>query len=113
MNSIAGWCGAIALGVLTVFHPQVSVAEGFSGAEFSNWETGAQDSYIQTSVTMAGVVLAQLQPVKAQCINDWYFADNQSSARNNFIRETIASYQDYHPSGVILAIVTEECGALN
>ncbi|MEM6890782.1 MAG: hypothetical protein AAGA74_16210 [Pseudomonadota bacterium] len=110
MNSIAGWCGAISLGIVAAFRPQVSAAEGFTGVEFNAWETSAQDSYIQTSMTMVGVVLAQLQPDKARCINDWYFADGQSSARNSFIRKTIASYQDYHPSGVILAIVAEECG---
>lgn len=110
MNSIAGWCGATVLGALAVFHPQVSKAEGFTGAEFSNWEPGAQDSYIQTSVTMAGMVLTRTKPEAATCIDDWYFADEHSDRRNSFIRKTIASYQDYHPSGVILAILLQECG---
>lgn len=112
MNSIATWCVAIAVGAFTAFHPQEIHAEGFTGADFAAWDIAVQDSYIQTSITMTGVVLAQLQPEKARCLNGWYFADNQSGGRNRFIRETIASYQDFHPSGVILAIVAEECGAL-
>lgn len=102
----------MAVGIITAIYPQEIKAEGFTGADFSAWEISSQDSYIQTSITMAGVVLAQLQPDTARCLNDWYFAEDQSSARNKFIRETIASYQDYHPSGVILAIIAEECGAL-
>lgn len=93
--------------------PQVSKAEGFIGNDFAEWDVESQDSYIQTSVTMAGVVLTQIKPERSSCIDDWYFGDAQKDARNAHIRETIAQYGAYHPSGTILAILLEACGTIN
>ena len=36
MNSITSWTGAMAIGVLVVFHPQNSQAEEFTGTDFLN-----------------------------------------------------------------------------
>lgn len=92
--------------------PQQSLANGFKGTDFAGWEVASQDSYIQTSVTMAGVVLTQIQPEKSACIDTWYLGDGKKDARNTYIRETISQYGDYHPSGTILAILVEACGPL-
>ena len=93
-------------------YPQISLADGFTGAEFTNWEVASQDSYIQTSITMAGVVLSQLQPEKSNCIDDWYLGEGKKEARNTYIRETVSQFGEYHPSGTILAILVEACGSL-
>lgn len=76
------------------------------------WSVEAQDGYIQTSITMAGVVLSQLQPDKSQCIDAWYLTNGQKEVRNATIRDAVKSYPDFHPSGTILAILIQECGAL-
>jgi len=93
-------------------YPQISLADGFTGTEFASWEVASQDSYIQTSITMAGVVLSQLQPEKSTCIDNWYLGEGQKDARNTYIRETITQFGEFHPSGTILAILVEACGSL-
>lgn len=105
----------MAIGTMTLaaFLPQISSANGFTGAQFAEWDVTNQDSYIETSVTMAGVVIAQTNPSQASCVNDWYFKDRASLARNPEIRKTIVAYGDAHPSGIILAILIRECGALD
>ncbi len=100
-------------GAIFVIHPQEIHAEGFTGADFATWETTAQDSFIQTSITMAGVVFSQVAPKKSACVDNWYLVDGQKAARNAHIRRTIAQYDGYHPSGTILAILLEACGPLN
>lgn len=113
MNSIREWGATIAVGALGLIHPQEIRAEAFTGADFATWETAAQDSFIQTSITMAGVVFTQVAPEKSACVDNWYLGSGQKSARNAHIRKTIAQYDGYHPSGTILAILLEACGPLN
>lgn len=92
-------------------YPQASSAQGFTGEEFATWSQVSQDSYIQASVMMAGVV-AQIQPELSRCVDQWYFVDAARKAqRNDTIRAFIIENAGYHPSGVILAVVQQECGA--
>ncbi|MEL6467739.1 MAG: hypothetical protein AAFQ58_22460, partial [Pseudomonadota bacterium] len=56
MNSIATWGGAIALVTIGTFYPQNSRAETFTGTQFLQWSEAAQDSYFQTSITMASIM---------------------------------------------------------
>lgn len=99
----------MALGAAPFIHPQESAADGFTGADFARWSTESQDSYIQTSMTMAGVVFTRTEPEVASCINDWYFSGDKLSVRNEAIRGTITRYLDHHPAGVILAMILQEC----
>ncbi len=78
-----------------------------------SWPEASQNSFIETSVTMAGVVFTQTYPEKAVCLNDWYFADEAWVRRNPEIREMIAAYPDGHPSGVILALILRDCGGFD
>ncbi|MEM6275388.1 MAG: hypothetical protein AAF714_00445 [Pseudomonadota bacterium] len=112
MNSIARLVCATGLVCVAAFHPQVSAAEGFTGADFAAWPEASQDSYIQTSVTMAGVVLAQVRPDMSRCIDGWYFASDDMAARNKAVRNLIAANSSYHPSGVILAAIQQACGSI-
>ena len=104
--------GAMGLCVLAGFYPQDSKADGFTGKDFASWTEAGQDSFIQASVTMAGVVLSRVEPAKARCVDAWYSNENKSQ-RNASVRDIIKAYGDYHPSGTILAIIEQECGALN
>lgn len=101
------------MGVIAAFHPQVLLAEGFTGEDFGNWEQPAQDSYIQISITMATIIAAQAEGGTSQCLDTWYTAGTQTaSRRNDAIRASIAQYPDFHPSGVILAVLQKECGEI-
>ncbi|MEM6276690.1 MAG: hypothetical protein AAF714_07035 [Pseudomonadota bacterium] len=99
----------MALGAAAFIHPQESASDGFTGADFARWSADSQDSYIQTSMTMAGVVFTRTEPQVATCINDWYFSGDRLEARNETIRGTISRYRDHHPAGVILAMILQEC----
>ena len=112
MNSIARHVGAIGLGLIPLTYPQYSLADSFTGNDFSNWERVSQDSYIQSSIMMAGVIASQIKPEISSCIDSWYFeSESVKSTRNNEIRALVSQYSTYHPSGVILAAVQQECGA--
>lgn len=102
----------MALSVTALVHPQESAADGFTGEDFAGWSAASQDNYIQTSLTMAGVVLAQLRPEISTCIDDWYFAGDNLPKRNDHVRKVILENRAYHPSGVILAIIVRACGPL-
>jgi len=99
---------AIAAALLFAAFPQVSVAEEFTGAQILAWEQEKQDSYFQISIIMASFIAAQKHPEQAKCIDKWYFED--IAAKNNRVRESIALYSDYHPSGVIIAVLKKACG---
>ncbi|MEO1472705.1 MAG: hypothetical protein AAFS03_02015 [Pseudomonadota bacterium] len=96
----------------TLFYPQHSLAKGFTGKEFAEWATISQDSYIQSSVMMAGVIGTRVKPEISRCIDEWYFADVSAKARANAeIKATIAEHESFHPSGVILAVIQQKCGS--
>ena len=103
---------AILSTILFVVYPLKSNADGFTGTEFLTWDRAAQDNYLQTSITMAGVIATQTRPNVASCIDDWYFAgDAVRKQRNDAIRKTIQDNPGYHPSGVLLAVLQKECGS--
>ncbi|MEM6914753.1 MAG: hypothetical protein AAF511_12330 [Pseudomonadota bacterium] len=104
---------AIAAISVAVIYPQTSLAEGFTGADFATWSAKSQDSYIQSSLTMAGVVLTQTHPSVARCLNDWYAAGETLADRNDLVRDTIVAYEEAHPAGVIMAVILRECGPLD
>ena len=112
MNSIAKLLPAMALSASLMIYPQNSMADGFSGATFAAWSQVSQDSYIQSSVLMAGVIGSQVKPEISRCIDVWYFETEAIKAeRNEMIRDTIAGFADHHPSGVILALIQRACGS--
>ena len=113
VKSVGGWLGAISLAAGIALCPQQSAAEGFTGSDFAEWPQASQNGYIQTSVTMAGVVMTQIRPEFSRCIDQWYLGDGRKEERNRFIRETITGHAaSYHPAGTILAILMDQCGSL-
>lgn len=96
-----------------LIHPQLSLAEGFTSADVLKWEEGAQDSFFQTSISMASIVAARTgQHSKAvECINEWYGAEGAQVHRHDYIRSKMRRYLRYHPQGIILAVLEEECGS--
>ncbi|AZV79057.1 hypothetical protein EBB79_15045 [Parasedimentitalea marina] len=97
------------MSAICAIYPQESAAEGFTGSEFTEWSEAGQNNYIETSVTMAGMVFSQTHPSVATCINYWYFASASGDSEVKMIRDTVEQYNTAHPSGVILAVILREC----
>mmetsp|Transcript_29089 Transcript_29089/g.55958 ORF Transcript_29089/g.55958 Transcript_29089/m.55958 type:complete len:154 (+) Transcript_29089:286-747(+) len=114
MNSIAGWVGAMAIGIAAIFYPQKSKAEKFTGEEFLTWSVDGQDNYIGIAATMAAMVAGRVNPATGTCLDQWYAASEALTAERNMeIRATIARNSEYHPSAVILLMLEGACGAFN
>ncbi|MEO1243779.1 MAG: hypothetical protein AAFX54_17865 [Pseudomonadota bacterium] len=87
-------------------------AEGFTGEEFLKWERASQDSLIQISITMTGIVATQGRKDISRCIDDWY-SDNENlqTQRHEEILQTIRENPEFHPQGVVLAVIQQQCGS--
>jgi len=104
---------AIVIAALLAGYPQTSFAEGFSGSDVLKWNEKSQNSYFRTSVSMAGVIASQNRREAAQCIDDWYFKDEQTEKiRADYIRSIMKQYPDYVPQAVIFAAIRKACGKL-
>ena len=101
---------AIGLGLMAASYPQSSYADGFTGTELLSWSAANQAHYLQVSLGMVGVVAAQIDQRQAECIDTWYLAD--TAKRHREILQTVKQYPDYHPQGVILALVQKICGKI-
>lgn len=86
-------------------------AETFKGADFLTWPRHSQQLYIRTSVGMAGLIAAENDKVHANCLEDWYFDDEERST--DFVLETMRRFPEYHPRGVIVAVLEKQCGTFN
>ena len=84
MNSIAGRIRAMGLVALVTIYPQETLADGFVGAEFLSWSNAAQDSYIQTSVTMAAIIATETHKPVGDCLANWYLAPEASGPNDRF-----------------------------
>lgn len=101
------------IAALFVAYPQISLADGFTGADVLNWTEQQQNNYFQTSVTMIGIVATQVEGREqiAECIDGWYWKGEAADPANNaFIRDAISRYPDLYPQAVILAVVEKNCG---
>ncbi len=105
-----GVCATIAL-ICMCFYPQMPEAQDqFTSASFLTWDRQNQDFYIRTSVGMAGLIAARNDGSQGDCVDEWYFGDE--TAANNQILEVMRTYPDYHPRGVIVAVMEKRCGSI-
>ena len=108
---IKGLSGVFLFLVVVVFYPMQSAgAKNFTAHELLQWPKNKQNSYFQISISMAGAIAAQKESNIGTCINDWYFKD--SDIQNQHIRNVMHKYPNFHPSGVILAILQKACGPI-
>ena len=99
------------LGGLLAICPQKSLADGFTGKDFLEWSTSAQESYFQTSVTMAAIMATRTHKASSDCLGAWYLApDADRDARHVTLRSAIERNTTHHPSSVIFLILEEACG---
>ncbi|MEM9375601.1 MAG: hypothetical protein AAGA72_05235 [Pseudomonadota bacterium] len=102
----------LVLGGASLAHAEDAPTGGTTSADVLTWAIESQDAYFQTSIGMAGVVASQNEGPTARCVDDWYFKDRATrQRRNDFIRETMRRFPDYHPAGVILAVLEKQCGS--
>ncbi len=88
--------------------PQPSHADTFKSADFLEWERVTQEFYIRTSVGMAGLIAVQNDKKHQTCLEGWYV--NDEKAATNHILSVMQQYPDFHPRGVILAVLEKQCG---
>ena len=101
----------MATGLSMAAYPQKLVAEGFTGEEFLTWSDAAQDSYFQTSITMAAIMASKTYLASGDCLGDWYLsAEADRGQRHTDLREAIERNATYHPSAVIYLVLEEACG---
>ncbi len=101
---------AIAAMAIALFHPQESLAQGFTGEQFLKWERKAQDYYFRTAIGMAGLIARQNIKQQGRCIDNWYFKNSEKAGDE--ILQIIKKFREYHPRGVILAVLEKKCGTL-
>lgn len=86
-------------------------ASGFTVKKFLDWEKSAQESFLQVSVGMAGVVTTQTHTKMASCIDNWYLKDDETRLRRNkAILAAMAKYPNHHPLGIVAASIERACG---
>ena len=100
---------AILAFITALAFPQLSAAKSFTGEEFLSWQRSSQDFYIETSIGMAGLIAVQNNKTQQQCLESWYLSGQQ--AKNGLIIETIREHPQFHPRGVILAMLEKQCGS--
>lgn len=82
----------------------------FKSSEFLKWKRTSQDFYIETSVGMASLIAGRNNAEQGECLDKWYFSD--VTEKNKFVLKTMKRFPDYHPRGVILAVLEKQCGKL-
>ena len=75
------------------------------------WSRESQDYYIRTSVGMASLVSAQNDKAHAKCLDDWYYRDETTG--NDDVLAVMRRFPEYHPRGVILAVMEKRCGSFD
>ncbi|MEP4987393.1 MAG: hypothetical protein ABJV68_06840 [Paracoccaceae bacterium] len=98
---------------LALFSPQVSSAETTT-ADFLTWERSAQDSFIQTSLSMTGVLVSQVRPEMAKCLDSWYFESKaKQDIRHSEILDVMPQYAEFDPQAVLLGYIESVCGRID
>ncbi len=99
-----------AMAIVIACFPQQLSAEIFKSAEFLKWDRESQDYYIRTSVGMASLVSAQSDKTHAKCLDDWYTAEKTA---NDLVLTAMERFPEFHPRGVILAVMQKQCGTFD
>lgn len=83
--------------------------EGFKSSKFLTYPAESQKGYIGASVMMAGSIAAQNKVEQARCIDEWAAKHDPTGFRP--VTEAMQKFPDYHPAGVILAVLQKACGS--
>jgi hypothetical protein len=83
--------------------------DGFKSSKFLTYPAESQKGYISTAVMMAGSIAAQNKQEQARCIDGWAAQHDATGFRP--VVEAMQRFPDYHPAGVILAVLQKACGS--
>ena len=90
-----------------------SAYAGTTTADFLKWERKSQESFLQISISMAGVIASQIKPEASKCLDQWYFTSEElQSKRHDEILEIMPQYKDFDPHAFLLAYLEQACGKL-
>lgn len=78
-------------------------------SKFLNWTEANRSFYIRTSIGMAAFIAVQNDKKHAKCMEHWYFSNEKRS--NQAIYKVMRKFSDYHPWGVIVAVLEKQCGS--
>ena len=81
----------------------------FKNSDFLKWSEDNRSFYIRTSVGMASFIASKNDTKHADCLAKWYFTDQPK--KNAFIYGIMKQYPDYHPRGIIMAVLQKQCGS--
>lgn len=104
----------MAMAIATAFHPQTSLAEGFTGKEFLEWSEKEQRGYLDAQLVMASSIAARIKPPLAACIATSYYGESGLSLDGfRGLISAIGDYGDYHPSTVLVVLIEQACEQFN
>lgn len=99
---------AIFLGVMLSCVGVAQSSDSFTSSKFLTYKKSTQETYISTAAGMAGVIATQNKPSQATCIDNWIARYRESGYQP--VIETMHKYPNYHPQGVIIAVLQKACG---
>ncbi len=85
--------------------------EEFKSSDFLEWTESSRNSYVRTAVGMAALIAVSNNSEQADCIGDWFFSDRAKS--ESIIYKAMEHFGDYHPLGIIVAILEKQCGSFS
>ncbi len=92
---------------LTITTPSYA-QDTFKSSKFLTWPEDSRSFYIRTSVGMAGLISRYNDEAHGICLEKWYVSNEKES--EEVIYETMRKFPDYHPRGVIVAVLEKQCG---
>lgn len=102
---------ASVIAALLLICPQAYADDIFKSSEFLKWSEGNRSLYIRTSVGMAGLISGYNDEEHAKCLESWYFSDEKKA--NEEIYDTMRKFSEYHPRGIIVAVLKKQCGTFD
>jgi len=93
------------------FSIPVYAQEEFKSSQFLEWPEESRSSYIRTAIGMAALIAVSNDQNQADCIGDWYFSDRVES--ENTIYKAMENFGEYHPLGIVVAILEKQCGSFS
>lgn len=92
---------------LVIGYAQKSSAADFSSETFLSWKADSQRFYLGASIGMAGILAAQKNGTVSDCVDEWHRKQRSSDYRD--LISTIREHSEYHPQGIILALLRDVC----
>ena len=97
-----------AIAVFLTFSSTPSYAEIFKSSEFLEWERKNQEFYIETSIGMGALIIAQYDEAKAKCVSNAF--NEKDSTIHDRVLKAMGQFPEYHPRATIFAILEKVCG---